>query len=272
MEEESKKEIEEQKNNQVVEEEKEQEKKTTETETKEKKEEPEEKKSLAREILEWVICIVIAFSLAVVIKYFIFTPTLVKQSSMYPTIYSGDRVFVNRLVRTFRIPLEKGDIITLEAPARITSGDVVAYYDEYTGMKYFAHEVLEFGRVSYIKRVIGVAGDTIKFEDGKVFVNGEELDESKYLPDGTYTSIELAYTSKHVPSEFVVPEGYVFAMGDNRNASQDCRQLGCIPIEKIEGKVLFRLWPLNRFGGIEKSNLTSKEVDAYNSRSRRGSI
>ena len=80
-------------------------------------EKPEIKKSVPREILEWIVCIAVAFVLAVIIKYFIFTPTLVLQTSMYPTIYSGDRVFVNRLTRTFKLPLERGDIVTLERPS-----------------------------------------------------------------------------------------------------------------------------------------------------------
>ena len=53
-------------------------------------------------------------------------------------------------------------------------------------------------------------------------------------------------------TDFVVPENYVFALGDNRAGSKDCRAFGCIPLEKIEGKVLFRFWPLSKFGGVDK--------------------
>ena len=74
-------------------------------------------KSMAREVMEWIICIVIAFVLALIIKYFIFTPTLVMQESMTPTILNGERVLINRLVRTFNMELKRGDIITFEAPA-----------------------------------------------------------------------------------------------------------------------------------------------------------
>ena len=234
----------------------------------EKKEEEKREESLpqmiARETFEWIVCILVAFALAVTIKYFIFTPTLVKQSSMYPTIFSDERVFVNRLTRTFKLDIDRGDIITLEAPSgSISQDNVTAYYDEFKGVKWFTYEVLEIGKMSYIKRVIGISGDTIKIEDGNVYLNGELLDESAYLPEGTKTYIDdTSFT--HIKDEFVVPAGYVFAMGDNRSYSKDCRQLGCIPIEKIEGKVLFRIWPINKFGGIKKSTITKEEVDKHN--------
>ncbi len=221
-----------------------------------------------REAFEWIMCILIAFALAVTIKFFIFTPTLVKQSSMYPTIFDGERVFVNRLTRTFKLKIDRGDIVTLEAPSgSISQDNIRAYYDDFKGIKWFTYEVLEIGKISYIKRVIGIAGDTIKIEDGKVYLNGEELDESEYLPDGTQTYISDTFT--HIKSEFTVPEGYVFAMGDNRSYSRDCRELGCIPIEKIEGKVLFRLWPISKFGGIKKSEITKEEVDKYDEEMQR---
>ena len=233
-------------------------------ETKEDKEEPE-KKSAIREIMEWILCLVVAFTLAVLIKYFLFTPTLVKQNSMYPTIYDGERVFVNRLVRTFKQELHRGDIVTLEAPMYLeNAGEVVAHYDEHEGLDWLVYNVLEIGKISYIKRIIGLPGDTIKIENGKVYVNGEVLDESEYLVEGVETYISNGYYDSQMPSEFVVPEGYIFAMGDNRPCSRDCRELGCVPIEKIEGRVVGRIWPLNRFGSIEKSDLTLEEIEKYN--------
>lgn len=203
----------------------------------------ERDKSLAREIMEWVLCLLAAFIIAVVIKYFIFTPTLVQQGSMTPTILNGERVLINRLVRTFNIPIFRGDIITFEMPAA-TNDDGTAYYNENSGVVTFIlHDLLEITKTSYIKRVIGVAGDHIKIENGKVYRNGQELNET-YLSEGTTTEGKTF-------SDIVVPEGYVFAMGDNRNHSTDCRDFGCIPVEKIESKVAFRFWPLNKFGKIK---------------------
>ncbi len=228
--------------------------------------EPEIKKSIPREILEWIVCIVVAFVLAVIIKYFIFTPTLVMQTSMYPTIYSGDRVFVNRLVRTFHIPVERGDIITLERPSvdmldpeQIANGEVKAQYVEHSGLEWVTYNMVEIGKISYIKRVIGVSGDHIFIDDdGNVFVNDEKIDESEYLPD--WTTTPHYYGQGGISNDFIVPAGYIFAMGDNRGGSQDCRRFGCVPVEKVEGKVLFRLWPLSRFGAITKSTLTYEEA------------
>ena len=256
---------------------------TTESKTQETKKEKDskeeneksepEKKSAIREIMEWILCLVVAFTLAITIKYFLFTPTLVKQSSMYPTIFDGERVFVNRLVRTFKLELNRGDIVTLEAPMYLEgNGQVIAHYDEHTGLDWLVYNVMEFGKISYIKRIIGLPGDTVKLENGEVYINGELLDESDYLIDGVETYISNGYYDSQMPSEFVVPEGYVFAMGDNRSHSRDCRELGCIPLEKIEGRVVGRIWPLNKFGSITKSDMTIDEVKEYNKKANSGGI
>ena len=228
------------------------------------KENVEEEKSLVREIVEWIVCIVIAFVLAVFIKYFIFTPTLVQMSSMYPTIFNNERVFVNRLVRTFKLELHHEDIVTFEAPTlqEPEAGTNKAQYREKDGFEWFTYNVLEIGKISYIKRIVGLPGDRIKVVEGKVYLNDILLDESDYLPDGTETYLRDGGVSE----EFVVPEGYVFAMGDNRMGSQDCRAFGCIPIEKIEGRVVIRIWPLNKFGQVKKSTITKEQVDEYNTK------
>ena len=103
--------------------------------------------------------------------------------------------------------------------------------------------MLETTKTSYIKRVIGVAGDHIKIENGKVYRNGEELDEPYLQQD--------VVTKGKTYSDIVVPENCVFAMGDNREHSTDCRDFGCIPISKVESKVAFRFWPLNKIGKIK---------------------
>ncbi len=264
---ENKEQINEEKVDEIKEEPKEVSQEEPKAETKKKSKKDEPPKSFARELLEWVVCIVVAFSLAIFVKYFIFTPTLVLQSSMYPTIFSGERVYVNRLVRTFKSPLNHGDIITFGEPEMgIGDDNLTAQYAEYKGLRWFIYNVAEMGgKRSLIKRVIGLAGDTVKIEGGSVYINGELLDESEYLPDGTITEIPV---SSGIKSEFVVPEGYVFCMGDNRTASSDCRMFGCIPIEKVEGRVVGRIWPLNKFGKNTKSEITKEEVDEYDSAMR----
>lgn len=210
---------------------------------------------IIKEIGGWIICIVIAIILALLIKYFILTPTVVKQESMYPTLEENQRLILNRLGRTFKQMPERGDIITFEAPT-VTyrteedtdiSNPIAIYEDEERNIfESFSYNVLEIGKTSYIKRVIGLPGDHVQIKNGKVYINEEELEED-YLQSGIITDDE-----EGMFSDIIVPENTVFAMGDNRNSSVDCRAFGCIPLERIEGKVLIRFWPLNEFGKVEE--------------------
>lgn len=206
-----------------------------------------------KDILEWIVCILIAFVLALLIRYFIGTPTIVKQSSMYPTLVQNQRLILNRWSRTTKQMPERGDIITFEAPSETyVSADefdnnvIARYNNEPTNwFSKFVYYVLEINKESYIKRVIGLPGDHVQIKDGKVYINNEELDEP-YLQDGVTTNMGTG-----IFSDLVVPENCVFAMGDNRDHSTDCRAFGCIPLEKIEGTVWIRFWPLNLFGKVE---------------------
>lgn len=211
-----------------------------------------EKKNNIKEIVEWILCILIAVVLALLVRHFVFTPTVVEQYSMRPTLQEGDRLFLDRLSITLKKEIKRGDIITFEAPSvkqpdvsKFDKANPVAIYDnEPTNIfSKFFYYVLEIGKDSYIKRVIGVAGDHVLIENGKVYLNGEELKE-EYLREGLKTERTGMYY------DITVPEGYVFAMGDNRPGSQDCREFGCVPIKKIESKVLVRFWPFNKMGKV----------------------
>lgn len=206
-----------------------------------------------KNIIEWIECIVIAIVLAVLIRYFIGTPTIVKKRSMYPTLKQDERLILSRWGRTTKKMPERGDIITFEAPSKmvlsaeeVEVNNPVAVYENQPKNIFskFTYYVLEWGKQSFIKRVIGLPGEHIKIEDGKVYINGEEYKED-YLQEGVKTTASGVFT------DFVVPENYVFAMGDNRAESTDCRSFGCIPLEKIEGKVVLRFFPFNRFGKVE---------------------
>ena len=109
----------------------------------------------------------------------------------------------------------------------------------------FTYYVLEINKMSYIKRVIALPGEHVTISDGKIYINGEELKED-YLQENVITEAKNPYLT-----DFIVPEGYIFAVGDNRMYSSDCRVFGCIPIEKIESKVWIRFWPLNLFGPVK---------------------
>ena len=212
-----------------------------------------EKMDKFKDAIEWVVCIVIALIIAILFRYFIGTPTIVKQPSMYPTLKENQRLWLNRWDRTTKKMPEKGDIITFEAPSKsvlteeeVKQNVIARYENEPKGLlKKFTYNVLEIGKISYIKRVIGLPGDHIVIKDGKVFVNDNELDE-KYLQSGVVTDDGRGYCT-----DIIVPENTVFAMGDNRSQSTDCRCFGCIPLDKIESKVWIRIWPLNLFGKIE---------------------
>ncbi len=208
----------------------------------------------AKDIIEWIVCILIAFILALLIRFYVGTPTIVKQPSMFPTLQQNQRLILNRWGRTTKQMPERGDIITFQAPSDKaltedeydSSNPVAKYEDDPTNwFSKFVFYVLEINKESYIKRVIALPGEHVQIMDGKVYINGEELDEP-YLQDGVTTTMGTGLLS-----DFVVPENCVFAMGDNRDHSTDCREFGCIPLDKIEGTVWIRFWPLNLFGEVE---------------------
>lgn len=211
-------------------------------------------KSKIKNILEWINCIIIAIILALLFRYYIGTPTIVRMSSMYPTLIENQRLLLNRWTRTTKKIPSRGDIITFEKPSKTNynaeeidkANPIAKYENEPTGLwSKFIYYVLEIGKDSYIKRVIALPGEHVVIKDGKVYINNEELQED-YLQENVKTEIrrEIGF------NDFIVPENCVFAMGDNRDGSMDCRDFGCIPIEKIESKVWIRITPFDKFGKI----------------------
>ena len=204
-----------------------------------------------KNILEWVYCIVIALVLALLFRYFIGTPTIVKQRSMYPTLKDGQRLMLNRTHRITGKAPEVGDIITFEGPSKTyqswevdQSNPVAIYENQPEGLfDKFVYYSLELTKKSFIKRVIATEGQHVRIENNKVYINNVELKEEYLGPD--------VVTEAKNFNNFVVPEGYIFAMGDNRTKSTDCREFGCIPLEIFEGVVVFRLWPFDVFGKVE---------------------
>ena len=211
-------------------------------------------KSKIKDILEWVIYIIVALIIAVLVRFYIGTPTEVKGDSMYPTLMQNQKLLLNRWTRTTKKLPSKGDIITFEQPSKTSyklqeldmTHPIAQYENEPKNLlKKFSYNVLEIGKVSYIKRVIALPGEHVQIKEGKVYINEEELEET-YLQKDVITEIRHGIGF----DDFTVPENCVFAMGDNRENSMDCREFGCIPIEKIEGKVWIRVSPLNKFGNI----------------------
>lgn len=212
------------------------------------------KKEILKEIWEWIYCILIAIVIAVLVKYFLCTPTVVQMDSMYPTLKQGDRLLLNRTVVTFKQELKRGQIITFEAPTKekyssideIDINNPVAQYNNNANSiwKKFAYNVLEIGKRNYIKRVIGLPGEHVQIMDGKVYINGEVLEES-YLDESVTTEATGVFY------DIVVPENSLFVMGDHRSVSLDSRSFGCVPYSKVESRVAFRFWPINKFGKVK---------------------
>ena len=214
----------------------------------------EETKNKIKDILEWIVCFIIAIAIAILFKYYVGTPTIVQQPSMYPTLQENERLWLNRWNRTIKKMPERGDIVTFEAPTttvlsseEIDKSQIARYENKLTNaFSKFSFYVLENGKISYIKRVIGLPGDHVVIKDGKTYINDKKLDES-YLQPGVVTDNGRGYCT-----DIIVPGNSVFVMGDNRTKSTDSRCFGCIPLEKIESKVVIRIWPLNKWGQIDK--------------------
>ncbi|HSH34721.1 signal peptidase I [Schnuerera sp.] len=178
----------------------------------------EDNKPKKSETIEWIKSILLAIVIALLIKTFIFNTTYVLGNSMYPTLYEKDRLFANKIPLYFSGP-KRGEIVVLKAP--------------------------DASNKDYIKRVIGLEGDTVAIIDGEVYLNGEVLEEN-YIEEGAYTHI-------YGENYWEVPDGHVFVLGDNRDegASKDSRYFGCIHLDSIKGITNFRYFPFNnRFGKL----------------------
>jgi signal peptidase I len=169
------------------------------------------KNKAVKELFDWILSIVIAVVAALCIKAFLFDIIEVSGDSMIPTLHGNDRLAVERLCR-FTHTVKRGQIVIFD------SGDQ--------------------GNGIYIKRVIALPGDEIEINDGVVFLNDEQLQED-YLPEGIYTS------SGTLTGPLIIPDGYIFVLGDNREVSEDSRYIGCVPYSMLRGRVLFRIYPFN---------------------------
>lgn len=167
-----------------------------------------------KNILEWVYCFIIAIIIALLIKYFIGTPTVVRRVSMDDTLQDGQRLWLNRWCRTIHSEYEREDIITFEAPSTSYisleeanfENPIAKYENEPKGLfAKFNYYVLEKTKVSYIKRIIGVEGDIVRITEGKVYLNDTLLDEP-YLSAGTFTESQTF-------SDIKVPKRICFCYG-----------------------------------------------------------
>jgi signal peptidase I len=172
-------------------------------------------------LLDSVQTFLIAFSVFLVIYVFLFRPFEVKGDSMYPNFVDQEYVLTNIISLRFSHP-QRGDVIVFKSPSEPDK--------------------------DFIKRVIGVQGDTIMLKNGDVYLNGNLLDESAYLkPDvKTYGGSFLKDGQT-----ITVPPGQYFVMGDNRIYSSDSREWGFVKQDEVIGKSFFVYWPLSKLGFIK---------------------
>jgi signal peptidase I len=166
-------------------------------------------------VFEFLVILLVSFALVFgVVRPFILEAFRIPSESMVPTLEIGDRLFVNKFIYRFTDP-ERADVIVFKS--------------------------IEGGEEDLIKRVVAVPGDTVEVRDGTLYVNGQpqpDAQVNREFPDRSY------YGPK------TVPEGRVFAMGDNRANSRDSRFFGPVPYENIEGEAFLLFWPLDRIGPL----------------------
>lgn len=152
------------------------------------------------------------------IRQFVAEARYIPSGSMLPTLQINDRLIIDKVSYRFNPP-QRGDIVVFEPPFALRDRG----YDD-----------------AFIKRVIGLPGDTVEIRDGRVSVNGKVLDENYIAQEPSYT-----WGPKTVPANSYL------VLGDNRNNSYDSHYWGFVPADKIIGKALVRFWPLNRLGEVE---------------------
>jgi signal peptidase I len=177
-------------------------------------------------IVEWASVIAGAVLLALVVKVFLLQAFYIPSPSMYPTLKNGDRVLVNKLSYKLH-DVNRGDVVVFERPPSEAASTIP----------------------DLIKRVIGLPGDSVAFQNGHVFINGNQLAEP-YLPDGVTTTSDFAPNHCTLDAPCLVPQGDVWVMGDNRNDSKDSRYFGPIPESSIVGRAFVIVWPLDRLAWL----------------------
>jgi signal peptidase I len=171
-------------------------------------------------LLEIVETLVLTLLIFWVIQSFVAQPYRVEQQSMETTLEPDQYVLVDKLTPRWDT-YKRGDIVVFTPPPDWQSGSAAT---------------------PYIKRVIGIGGDTIDIHDGKVFVNGIELVEPYVFKEGgqTQETEDVLQTG-----EWAVPRGELFLMGDHRKSSADSREFGTVAVDKVIGRAWLRYWPLN---------------------------
>ena len=158
--------------------------------------------------------IALALCVCLAIMICVYQPVEIEGTSMNPVLWDQERIFVNKLVYRFE-PIERGDIIVFSYPLDPSK--------------------------SFIKRVVGLPGETIEMRTGRVYVNGRQLSD-QYVPS--------AYLDVSNYPERAIPEETYFVVGDHRDGSNDSRVFGPVADTDIRGKAVFAYWPFGHFGWL----------------------
>lgn len=182
-------------------------------------------KAIGSLLLDFFETIVTALAIFVLVYLFLLQPHQVKGNSMYTflpdSFNNGEYLLTNKISYRFNDP-QRGDVVIFKAPQNQD-------YD-------------------YIKRIIGLPEERIKIQKGKVFINDLLLDESKYLPNDSYTNAGRFIKEGEI---LTIPLEKYFVIGDNRSHSSDSRDWGFISQKNIIGKAWFRYWPLAKIGLVK---------------------
>lgn len=169
--------------------------------------------------LDFLETIVVSLAIFAVVYIFIFQPHQVDGKSMEPNFHNAEYILTDKLSYRIHTP-KRGDVVVFHSPQ-----------DE---------------RVDFIKRILGVPGDTIKVQGGYIYLNGVKLEEEYVNEPGQVIGGRFLHENVQIE----VPPGEYFVMGDNRNHSSDSREWGFVSTPGIVGRAFFRYWPLDVFGVV----------------------
>lgn len=179
-------------------------------------------KKIGSFFLDIIQTVVVALSIFVIVYLFLFQPHQVKGNSMYPNFLNGEYLLTDKITYRLQEP-KRGEVIVFVAPKN----------EDY----------------EYIKRIIGLPGESIKIEEGVVFIDGKKLEE-KYLPEDVKT--RSGSFLKEGQTFSIPEEDQYFVIGDNRDHSSDSREWGTVPRENIIGRAWLCYWPFGKLGLVSR--------------------
>jgi len=177
---------------------------------------------LRQDLRSWTRDLAVALGLALVIIVFLYQPVKVEGTSMAPLLSDQERIFINKFVYRFE-PIQRGDVVVFWYP-------------------------LDHSK-SFIKRVVGLPGETVEIRQGVLYVNGKVIPEP-YVPPQYEDNSDFA--------PLPVPKDHFFVLGDHRISSNDSRVFGPVPSQFIYGRAVFAYWPVDHFGSLESTEASSK--------------